>query len=138
MVPELAIAVLACARVGAIHSVVFAGFSSSALSARINDASCKMVLTSDESFRGNKTIDLKSIVDEALKECVCVDLVTVSYTHQGQPENLKEWFTHLEVTWFTLLIHLKMYLITMMMIYIGVQPTLVGLQDIVISFMDHC
>jgi len=77
MVPELAIAVLACARVGAIHSVVFAGFSSSALSARINDASCKMVLTSDGSFRGNKTIDLKSIVDEALKDCDCVDSVIV-------------------------------------------------------------
>ena len=77
MVPELAIAVLACARVGAIHSVVFAGFSSSALSARINDASCKMILTSDGSFRGNKTIDLKSIVDEALKDCNCVDMVIV-------------------------------------------------------------
>ena len=77
MVPQLAIAVLACARVGAIHSVVFAGFSSSALSARINDASCKMVLTSDGSFRGNKTIDLKSIVDEALKDCNCVDSVIV-------------------------------------------------------------
>ena len=77
MVPELAIAVLACARVGAIHSVVFAGFSSSALSARINDASCKMVLTSDGSFRGNKIINLKSIVDEALKKCVCVDSVIV-------------------------------------------------------------
>ena len=77
MVPELAIAVLACARVGAIHSVVFAGFSSSALSARINDASCKMVLTSDGSFRGNKTIDLKSIVDEALKDSNCVDSVIV-------------------------------------------------------------
>ena len=77
MVPELAIAVLACARVGAIHSVVFAGFSSSALSARINDASCKMVLTSDGSFRGNKTIDLKSIVDEALNDCDCVDSVIV-------------------------------------------------------------
>ncbi len=77
MVPELAIAVLACARVGAIHSVVFAGFSSSALSARINDASCKMVLTSDGSFRGNKTINLKSIVDEALKKCDCVDSVIV-------------------------------------------------------------
>ncbi len=77
MVPELAIAVLACARVGAIHSVVFAGFSSSALSARINDASCKMVLTSDGSYRGNKTIDLKSIVDEALKDCSCVDSVIV-------------------------------------------------------------
>jgi len=77
MVPELAIAVLACARVGAVHSVVFAGFSSSALSARINDASCKMVLTSDGSFRGNKTIDLKSIVDEALNDCNCVDSVIV-------------------------------------------------------------
>ena len=77
MVLELAIAVLACARVGAIHSVVFAGFSSSALSARINDASCKLVLTSDGSFRGNKTIDLKSIVDEALKDCDCVDSVIV-------------------------------------------------------------
>ena len=77
MVPELAIAVLACARVGAVHSVVFAGFSSSALSARINDAQCKMVLTSDGSFRGNKTIDLKSIVDEALKDCSSVDSVIV-------------------------------------------------------------
>ena len=77
MVPELAIAVLACARVGAVHSVVFAGFSSSALSARINDASCKMVLTSDGSFRGNKIIDLKSIVDDALKDCNCVDSVIV-------------------------------------------------------------
>ncbi len=77
MVPELAVAVLACARVGAVHSVVFAGFSSSALSARINDASCKMVLTSDGSFRGNKTIDLKSIVDKALKDCDCVDSIIV-------------------------------------------------------------
>ena len=77
MVPELAIAVLACARIGAVHSVVFAGFSSTALAARINDASCKMVLTSDGSFRGNKTIDLKSIVDEALNDCDCVESVIV-------------------------------------------------------------
>ena len=77
MVPELAVAVLACARVGAVHSVVFAGFSSSALSARINDASCKMVLTSDGSYRGNKIINLKSIVDEALKDCSCVNSVIV-------------------------------------------------------------
>ena len=77
MVPELAIAVLACARIGAVHSVVFAGFSSSALSARINDASCKMIITSDGSFRGNKIIDLKSIVDEALNDCDCVDSVIV-------------------------------------------------------------
>ncbi len=77
MVPELAVAVLACARIGAVHSVVFAGFSSTALAARINDASCKMVLTSDGSFRGNKTIDLKSIVDEALTDCDCVESIIV-------------------------------------------------------------
>lgn len=77
MIPELAVALLACARIGAIHSVVFAGFSSSALATRINDASCKMVITSDGSFRGNKTIDLKGIVDEALKQCDCVEKVLV-------------------------------------------------------------
>ena len=99
MVPELAIAVLACARVGAIHSVVFAGFSSSALSARINDASCKMVLTSDGSFRGNKTIDLKSIVDEALKDCDCVDSVIVlNRINSGinLNENEKWWHDELD------------------------------------------
>ena len=77
MVPELAVAVLACARIGAIHSVVFAGFSSSALADRINDASCKMVLTADGSFRGTKVIDLKSIVDEGLKHCDSVERVIV-------------------------------------------------------------
>ena len=56
MIPELAIAVLACARIGAIHSVVFAGFSATALAARINDASCTMLLTADGGFRGTKTI----------------------------------------------------------------------------------
>lgn len=69
MIPELAISLLACARIGAIHSVVFAGFSSTALATRINDSECKMVITSDGSFRGAKTIDLKSIVDEALVDC---------------------------------------------------------------------
>ena len=69
MIPELAYTVLACARIGAIHSVVFAGFSSNALSTRINDAQCTHVVTSDGSFRGEKTIDLKKIVDEALKDC---------------------------------------------------------------------
>jgi acetyl-CoA synthetase len=58
MIPELAVAVLACARIGAIHSVVFAGFSSSAVSARINDSVCKMVITADGGYRGNKSIDL--------------------------------------------------------------------------------
>ena len=78
MIPELSIVVLACARIGAIHSVIFAGFSSSALAARINDASCKLVVTADGGFRGNKTIDLKSIVDEALKDCPCVQHVIVA------------------------------------------------------------
>ena len=69
MIPELAISVLACARIGAVHSVVFAGFSSIALSTRINDCNCKIVLTSDGSFRGNKILDLKKIVDSALNDC---------------------------------------------------------------------
>lgn len=77
MIPELAISLLACARIGAIHSVVFAGYSSTALETRINDATCKMVITSDGSYRGTKTIDLKGIVDEALEECSCVETVLV-------------------------------------------------------------
>lgn len=77
MIPELAIALLACARIGAIHSVVFAGFSATALATRINDSDCKMVITSDGSYRGAKTIDLKGIVDEALEECECVESVLV-------------------------------------------------------------
>ena len=77
MIPELAVSVLACARIGAVHSVVFAGFSSSALSTRINDCQCEVVITSDGSFRGNKILNLKEIVDEALKDCpqVCSVLV---------------------------------------------------------------
>lgn len=77
MIPELSVALLACARIGAIHSVVFAGFSSTALSTRINDSSCKMVITSDGSYRGNKSIDLKGIVDEALEQCPTVESVLV-------------------------------------------------------------
>ncbi|GAA4810782.1 acetate--CoA ligase [Litoribaculum gwangyangense] len=78
MIPELAISVLACARIGAIHSVVFAGFSSTALSTRINDSDCKMVITSDGSYRGAKTIDLKGIVDDALENCKGVKSVLVA------------------------------------------------------------
>lgn len=77
MVPELAVAMLGCARIGAVHSIVFAGFSSSSLADRINDASCKMVITSDGSFRGNKTIALKAITDEALESCPSVENVIV-------------------------------------------------------------
>jgi len=77
MIPELAVAMLACARIGAIHSIVFAGFSSNALSARIKDSDCKIVITSDGSFRGSKSIDLKGIVDKALEECPNVHTVLV-------------------------------------------------------------
>ncbi|MGO4906393.1 acetate--CoA ligase [Flavobacterium sp. W20_MBD1_R3] len=77
MIPELAVSILACARIGAIHSVVFAGFSATAVAARINDSECKMVITSDGGYRGNKTIDLKGIVDEALEKCPCVKNVLV-------------------------------------------------------------
>ncbi len=77
MIPELAVATLACARIGAVHSVVFAGFSATALATRINDSDCKMVITSDGSYRGAKTIDLKGIVDDALEECPCVASVLV-------------------------------------------------------------
>ncbi len=73
MIPELAVSVLACARIGAVHSVVFAGFSSTALATRINDCDCKMVICSDGSYRGAKTIDLKGIVDQALETCPGVE-----------------------------------------------------------------
>jgi acetyl-CoA synthetase len=78
MIPELAYTVLACARIGAIHSVVFAGFSSTALATRINDCDAKLVVTADGSFRGSKTIDLKGIVDEALDQCPQVHTVLVA------------------------------------------------------------
>ena len=78
MIPELAVSLLACARIGAIHSVVFAGFSAQALSTRINDSDCKIVITSDGSYRGAKTIDLKGIVDEGLKGCPGVKTVLVA------------------------------------------------------------
>ena len=77
MVPEAAIAMLACARVGAVHSVVFAGFSSTSLADRINDCQAKMVLTSDGNFRGSKTIPVKPVVDEALEKCSTIDSVIV-------------------------------------------------------------
>jgi acetyl-CoA synthetase len=77
MIPEAAIAILACARVGAVHSVVFAGFSSTALADRINDCQAKMVLTSDGNFRGAKNIAVKAVVDEALENSNCIEKVIV-------------------------------------------------------------
>ena len=98
MVPELAYAVLACARIGAIHSVVFAGFSSKALAVRINDADCSMVITSDGSFRGDKIINLKGIVDEALDNCPTVNTVLVvkrTKTNVFMKENRDFWLNPL-------------------------------------------
>ena len=85
MVPELAFAVLGCARIGAVHSVVFAGFSSGSLADRINDAGCTMVLTADGAFRADKKIDLKKIVDEALEKCPAVEKVIVLERTGSQP-----------------------------------------------------
>lgn len=83
MVPELAIAVLACARIGAVHSVVFAGFSATALADRINDASCNMVICSDGNFRGKKQIPVKEVVDKGLESTTSVETVLV-LKHTGQ------------------------------------------------------
>ena len=77
MVPEAAYAMLACTRIGAIHSVVFGGFSPEALKDRINDSSCRMVITADEGVRGGKTVPLKANVDQALTACPTVDTVIV-------------------------------------------------------------
>jgi acetyl-CoA synthetase len=77
MVPLAAVAFLACARIGAVHSVVFAGFSAESLRDRINDCGSKLVITTDEGKRGGKTIATKAIVDAALKECPAVDTVIV-------------------------------------------------------------
>ncbi len=77
MVPELAIAVLACARLGAIHSVVFGGFSAQSIADRIKDAKCSHVITADGAFRGNKDIPLKSVIDDALMQCDSVKKVIV-------------------------------------------------------------
>ena len=77
MTPELAYTVLACARIGAIHSVVFAGFSSKSLSDRIEDAQCSILVTADGGFRGQKITPLKEIADQALKNSNCIDRVLV-------------------------------------------------------------
>ncbi len=86
MIPELAIAVLACARIGAVHSVVFAGFSATALSGRIQDSDCCCVITTDGAYRGAKAIPIKSVVDDALEVCPSVTNVIV-YKRTG--ENIK-------------------------------------------------
>ncbi len=100
MIPELAIAVLACARIGAVHSVVFAGFSSAALSSRINDSKCKMLITANEVYRGEKKVELKSICDEALENTPSITSVIV-YRRTVEPTPMKAgrdkfWFDELQ------------------------------------------
>ncbi len=77
MVPELAIAVLACARIGAIHSVIFGGFSAQSIADRLQDAQAEFIVTCDGAFRGNKEIPLKSVIDDALVQCKFVKKVIV-------------------------------------------------------------
>ena len=88
MIPELAFAVLACARIGAVHSVVFAGFSAGALIDRINDSSCKLILTADGVQRGDKNLDLKKIVDEALDKCPTIEK-SIVFRHVKINVNMK-------------------------------------------------
>jgi acetyl-CoA synthetase len=73
MIPELVVATLACARIGAMHNIVFGGFSAASISGRVNDASCKMIITADGTFRGDKPLILKNIVDEALQNCLTIE-----------------------------------------------------------------
>jgi acetyl-CoA synthetase len=77
MIPELAVTMLACAKMGAVHSVIFAGFSAAAVASRANDCGAKLIICSDGSFRGSKAIDLKVIVDEAIEKCETVEKVLV-------------------------------------------------------------
>ncbi|TCD19369.1 acetate--CoA ligase [Pedobacter psychrodurus] len=87
MVPELAIAVLACARIGAVHSVIFGGFSAKSIADRINDSQCKVVITADGSYRGNKQIPLKEVIDDALIGCPTVEKCIV-LTHIRTPVSM--------------------------------------------------
>ncbi len=99
MIPELAIAMLACARIGAIHSIVFAGFSANALADRINDAESNIVVTSDGGYRGTKSIPLKGIVDNALESCPSVK-TTIVYKRTGEDIN---WVDGRDIWWHDLI-----------------------------------
>ena len=96
MTPELAIALLACARIGAVHSVIFGGFAANAIADRVNDSSCVAILTQDTSFRRGTEIKLKQTVDEAVKVCPTVEHVIV-YKRTGSPVNMvngRDWWWH--------------------------------------------
>ncbi|MBN1559932.1 AMP-binding protein, partial [candidate division KSB1 bacterium] len=84
MVPELPIAMLACARIGAIHSVIFGGFSADAIADRVNDSDCVMLITADISHRGGRQIHLKSIADEAMRKTPSIKSVIVAKTGAGE------------------------------------------------------
>jgi len=89
MTPELAIALLACARIGAIHSVIFGGFAANAIADRVNDSECVAILTQDSSYRRGNEIQLKRTVDEAMPACPTVKHVVV-YRRTGSPVNMVE------------------------------------------------
>jgi len=95
MIPELAIAMLACARIGAIHSIVFAGFSANALAGRINDAESNLVITSDGGYRGTKSIPLKDICDKAIEDCPTVKH-NIVFKRTGEKVN---WFEGRDIWW---------------------------------------
>lgn len=95
MIPEAAITMLACARIGAIHSVVFAGFSPESLKNRIQDAECKIVITADSNLRGGKQIPLKANVDEIIEACTTVEkIIVVNYSGQPIPMNDRDIWYH--------------------------------------------
>ena len=89
MTPELAIAVLACARIGAVHSVIFGGFAAHAIVDRVNDAECVAILTQDTAYRRGNEVKLKATVDEAVSQCSTVKNVVV-YRRSGTPVNMQE------------------------------------------------
>ncbi len=93
MTPELAIALLACARIGAVHSVIFGGFAAHAISDRVNDSSCVAILTQDSSYRRGNEVRLKQTVDEALASCPTVKHVVV-YKRTGSAVNMVEGRDH--------------------------------------------
>ncbi len=99
MIPELAIAMLACTRIGAIHSIVFGGFSAASLRDRIQDSQCKMLITADEGLRGGRLVPLKANADEAVRECPSIETVIVVSRTQNQVdmEPDRDFWYHEEV-----------------------------------------